>query len=91
MALYTLIINYTIGELILSDQVNVTNAEINITLIPDMYDDILMKFIMDENITVSDNMANISNEVLCSSAAAPIRDALTNFASVEYFCAPECG
>ena len=46
---------------------------------------------MSKNVTVTDDLANISSNDLCSSAAAPIRDILTTFTSVEVSCAPECG
>ena len=63
----------------------------NISLIPDKYSDTVVEYFMSKNVTVTDDLANISSNDLCSSAAAPIRDILTTFTSVEVSCAPECG
>ena len=52
--------------------------------------DIVMDFIVNENITVSNGSANITTALLCTSVAAPIRDALMTLASVEIHCG-ECG
>lgn len=48
----------------------------------------VMEFLMNENITISDDIANISGQVLCSNEA--IRGALVMIASVDIACG-ECG
>ena len=86
-------INIILGELILSGQFsNLTvEAEVNISLIPDRYSDLVMEYFTSKNITVIDNVTNISSNSLCSSTATQIRDILTTFTSSEVSCDPECG
>ena len=81
------------GEFVRSDQYNdfAIVAEVNITMIPAQHRDAVMMFFIDENVTVTDGLANISREFLCSNAVATsIRAILTAATSVEISCA-ECG
>ena len=83
-----------LGELILSgqfDNITVEITEVNISSVPDRYSGTLIEYFERENISVTDNLANVSNTDLCSSATLPIRDILTTLTSVEFSCAPECG
>ena len=90
-----IILGFTLipGESILSGQFsNLTiETEVNISLIPDRYSDVVMEYFMSKNITVVDNLTNISSNSLCPSAATRIRDILTTFTSIEISCDPECG
>ena len=82
-----------LGESIFSGQFNnltTSLSEVNTTLIPDGYSNALTEFIISENVTVVNGLANISSDGLCSSTAAQIRDILTTFTSFEIFC-PDCG
>ena len=63
----------------------------NISQIPDSSRDVVVEYFSNQNITVTDNLTNVSSNSLCASTAAQIRDILTTFTSVEISCAPECG
>ena len=63
----------------------------NISQIPDGSRDIVMEHLMSNNITVTENLTNVSSNSLCTSSAAQIRDILTTFTSFEIDCDPECG
>ena len=82
-----------LGQSILSGQFNnltTSLSEVNTTLFTDRYSNVLTEFIMSENVTVVNGLANISGNSLCSSTAGQIRDILTTFTSLEIFC-PDCG
>ena len=93
VCLYIIILLIILGQSILSGQFNnltTSLSEVNTTLIPDEYTNVLTEFIMSENMTVVNDLANISSNGLCSSKAAQIRDILTTFTSLEIFCT-DCG
>jgi hypothetical protein len=81
--------------LVLTGQLNIpvpaVEAEVNISQIPDESRDVVVDYLTSNNITVTDNLTNVSSDSLCSSTAAQIRDVLTTFTSVEIACDPECG
>ena len=64
----------------------------NISQIPDGSRDVVVDYLESNNITVTDNMTNVSSNSLCTStAAAQVRDVLATFTLVEITCDPECG
>ena len=64
----------------------------NISQIPDGSRDVIMEYLMGNNITVTDNVTNVSSNSLCTkTAAAQVRDILTTFTSVDIACDPQCG
>ena len=83
---------FNLGESILSGQYNnvTVQAEVNTTLIPDRYSDVVTEFFTSKNITVTDGLAKITSSGLCFSTAAPIRDILITFTLFEISCS-ECG
>jgi hypothetical protein len=64
---------------------------VNISQIPDGSSDVIVDYLVSNNITVTDNLTNVSSDSLCTSATAQIRDVLTSFTSVKIACDPECG
>lgn len=91
-AMVLMIFFLQLGQSIFSGQFNnlTIEAEVNVSLIPDRYNDTIMEYFMSENITVIDKFANISGIDICSSTAIPIRDILIAFAAIEVSCS-ECG
>lgn len=84
-----------LGTSVLSGQLSIPvpaiEAEVNISQIPDGSRDVVMEYLMSNNITVTDNLTNVSSNSLCTSTAAQIRDVLITFTSFEIDCDPECG
>lgn len=87
-----LVILPILGDSVLSGQSNngTVHSEVNTTLIPDRYSNIVAEFFMSENVTVVDGLVNISTNDLCSSAATPVIEILTTFTSLEVSCS-DCG
>ena len=85
-----------LGISVLSGQLSIpvpaVEAEVNISQIPDGSRDVIMEYLMSNNITVTDNMTNVSSNSLCTNTtAAQVRDILTTFTSVDVACDPQCG
>ena len=81
------------GELVLTGQFNKYRAgevfSVSITELQDQHE-IVVRYLMDENITVTDGVANVTRQNLCSEAATPIREVLSTFISDKVSC-HNCG
>ena len=77
-----------LGQSVRSGQFDSSGSELsfNISDIQEQGD--VMAFLMDENITIIDNVANISSQMICFNDT--VRDALAMVASVDIACG-ECG
>lgn len=81
-----------LGESIFSGQFNnlTVQTDVNITLVPERYSNVISNFFTIENVTVIDGSAKIFISSLCTSTAGQIIDILTTFTSFEISCL-DCG